>query len=82
MTGRRLSDAEFVDVLIGDRSAMTWDLDPQGRYLLLPTTGYDGLWVQEGCEACAVGDFHVLGTGDAIVFQRADDFNFAQFLTI
>ena len=80
MTGRRLSDQEFLSVLAGH--GPRWDLDEEGRFLLLPVAERDLAWVLECCREHAEGDWHVLPGGDAVLFARAHDLAFARLLAL
>ncbi len=82
MTGRRLSDDEFLAVLAAPAPPPGWDLDEGGRFLLLPLAERDLAPVLESCREDAEGDYHVLGGGDAVVFARERDLAFVRFLTV
>jgi len=59
-----------------------WDLDGEGRFLLLPLNEHDLAWVMESCREDAEGDHHLLGSGEAMLFARERDLNFARYLTL
>ena len=80
--GRRLSDHEFLSVLAAPEFPPGWDLDEQGRFLLLPLAERDLAWMLECCREEAEGDWHVLGSGEAVVFARERDLAFARYLTL
>jgi hypothetical protein len=80
MTGRRLSDGEFLAVLAAPEPA--WDLDGEGRFLLLPVNERDLAWVMASCREDAEGDYHLLGSGEAVLFARERDLNFARYLSL
>ena len=81
MTGRRLSDREFL-ALLAAPAPPGWDLDEEGRFLLLPLAERDRAWVLESCREDAEGDWHALRGGDAVVFARERDYAFARFLAL
>ena len=80
MAGRRLSDQETLSVLAAP--APGWDLDEEGRFLLLPLAERDLAWMLESCREDTEGDHHVLRGGDAVLFARQRDLAFARFLTL
>ncbi len=80
MTGRRLSDQELLALLAAPEP--TWDLDGQGRFLLLPLDERDPAWVLEFCREDAEGDHYVLGGGEAVLLAHERDFNFARYLIL
>ena len=82
MAGRRLSDHEFLAVLADPAPPPGWDLDEQGRFLLLPLAERDLAWTLECCREEAEGDWHVLPDGGAVVFARERDLAFARYLTL
>jgi hypothetical protein len=82
VAARRLSDQEFLFVLAAPESPPGWDLDEEGRFLLLPLAERDLAWVLECCREDAEGDYHVLRDGGAMVFARERDHAFAQYLTL
>ena len=82
MAGRRLSDGEFLAVLAAPAPPPGWDLDEQGRFLLLPLAERDRAWVLESCREDAEGDWHPLGDGEAVVFAHERDYAFAHFLAL
>ena len=57
----------------------TWDLDPEGRFLLLPVAERDLAWALECCDEHAEGRWHMLRDGAAVLFERADDLAFVRF---
>ena len=80
MTGRRLSDQEFLCVLAAPRPG--WDLDEEGRFLFQPVAERDLAWTLECCREHAEGDYYVLSGGDGVLFARAHDFAFARLLAL
>ncbi len=80
MAGRRLSDHEFLAVLAAPAPPPGWDLDEGGRFLLVPLAERDLAWMLECCREEAEGDWHVLRDGDAVLFARERDLNFARYL--
>ena len=82
MTSRRLSDHEFLSVLAEPEPRPGWDLDGEGRFLLLPLAERDLAWVLECCREEAEGDWHLLRDGAAVVFARERDLAFARFLAL
>ncbi len=82
MSGRRLSDHEFLAVLAAPAPPLGWDLDEEGSFLLLPLAVRDLAWVLESCREEAEGDWYVLPDGGAVVFARERDFAFARFLAL
>jgi len=80
MTGRRLSDGEFLALLAAPEPA--WDLDGEGRFLLLALDERDLAWIMESCREDTEGDYHLLGSGEAVLFARERDLNFARCLTL
>jgi hypothetical protein len=80
MRGRRLSDQEFLAILTAPEPP--WDLDSDGRFLLLPLAERDLAWMLESCREEAEGDYYVLGGGEAVLFARERDLNFARYLTL
>jgi hypothetical protein len=81
MAGRRLSDHEFLAVLAAP-APPGWDLDEEGRFLLLPVAERDLAWVLEYCRDDAEGDWHVLRDGEAVLFARERDLALARYLTL
>ena len=82
MAGRRLSDQEFLSLLAAPAPPPDWDLDGEGRFLLLPLAERDLAWMLECCREEAEGDWHVLPDGGAVVFARERDLAFARFLAL
>ena len=82
MAGRRLSDQEFLSVLAAPAPPPGWDLDEQGRFLLLPLAERDLAWMLECCREETEVDYHVLRDGDAVLFARERDLAFARFLAL
>ena len=82
MTGRRLSEHEFLSLLAEPEPRRGWDLDAEGRFLLLPLAERDLAWMLECCREEAEGEYHVLRDGAAVVFARARDLAFARFLAL
>ena len=82
MAGRRLSDHEFQAVLAAPEPPAGWDLDAEGRFLLLPLAERDLAWMLECCREEAEGGYHVFRDGDAVVFARERDLAFARYLTL
>ncbi len=83
MTGRRLSDREFLAVLAAPASpGPGWDLDEGGRFLVLPLAERDRAHVLASCREDAEGDWHALPSGEAVVFARGRDLAFARFLAL
>ena len=82
MAGRRLSDHEFLAVLAAPAPPPGWDLDEQGRFLLLPLAERDLAWTLACCRDDAEGDYHVLRDSGAVVFARERDLAFARYLTL
>ena len=82
MAGRRLSDDEFLSLLAAPAQPPGWDLDQEGRFLLLPLAERDLAWTLECCREEAEGDYHVLPDGGAVVFARERDLAFARYLTL
>ena len=80
MTGRRLSDQEFLTLLAAPEP--NWDLDSVGRFLLMPLDERDLAWVLEFCRDDAEGDHYVLDGGEAVLLARERDLNFARYLTL
>jgi hypothetical protein len=80
MNCHRLSDQEFLSVLAAP--APGWDLDEEGRFLLLPVAERDLAWVLECCRDHTESDYHVLRDGDGVVFARERDFAFAHLLAL
>ena len=56
MAGRRMSDQEFLSVLAATAPPPGWDLDREGRFLLLPLAERDLAWTLEYCRDDAEGD--------------------------
>ena len=81
MAGRRLSDREFLSLLAEPEPPPQWDLDEEGRFLLLPLAERALAWMLDTCREDAEGDYHVLRDGDAVLFARERDRAFARFLT-
>ena len=81
MAGRRLSDQEFLSLLSAP-APPGWDLDGEGRFLLLPLAERDLAWMLESCREEAEGDYHVLRDGAAVVFAHERDLAFARFLAL
>jgi hypothetical protein len=82
MAGRRLSDHEFLSVLAAPAPPPGWDLDEDGRFLLLPVAERDLAWMLECCREEAEGDYCVLPDGGAVVFARERDLAFARYLAL
>ena len=82
MAGRRLSDHEFLSLLATPAPPPGWDLDEEGRFLLLPLAERDLAWMLESCREDAEGDHHVLRDGDAVLFACEHDLAFARFLAL
>ena len=82
MAGRRLSDQEFLSILAEPGPRPGWDLDEEGRFLLLPLAERDLAWMLDTCREDAEGDYHVLRDGDAVLFARERDLAFARFLAL
>ena len=82
MTGRRLSDQEFLALLAEVEPRPRWDLDEGGRFLLLPLAERDLAWMLDACREDAEGDYHVLRDGDAVLFSCERDLAFARFLAL
>ena len=82
MAGRRLSDQEFLAVLAAPARPPGWDLDEEGRFLLLALAERDLAWMLECCRGEAEGDYHVLPDGGAVVFARERDLAFARYLAL
>ncbi len=82
MAGRRLSDHEFLAVLAAPAPPPGWDLDEDGRFLLLPVAERDLAWMLECCREEAEGDYCVLPDGGAVVFARERDLAFARYLAL
>ena len=81
--GRRLSDDEFLSVLAAPpEPGPGWDLDGDGRFLVLPVAERDRASVLECCREDAEGDYHVLRGGEAVVFARGRDHAFARYLAL
>ncbi len=81
MAGRRLSDQEFLSVL-AEPAPPGWDLDEEGRFLLLPLAERDLAWTLECCREDAEGEYYVLPDGGAVVFSRERDLAFARYLAL
>ncbi len=82
MAGRRLSGHEFLSLLAAPAPPPGWDLDEEGRFLMLPLAEHDLAWMLECCREDAEGDYHVLWDGDAVVFARERDLAFARYLAL
>ncbi len=82
MAGRRLSDQEFLSVLAEPAPPPGWDLDEEGRFLLLPLAERDLAWTLESCREETEGEYYVLPDGGAEVFARERDLAFARYLTL
>ena len=82
MAGRRLSDQEFLALLAAPAPPPGWDLDEDGRFLLLPVAERDLAWMLECCREEAEGDYCVLPDGGAVVFARERDLAFARYLAL
>ena len=82
MAGHRLSDQEFLALLAAPARPPGWDLDEEGRFLLLRLAEHDLAWTLEFCRDDAEGDYHVLADGGAVVFARERDLAFARFLVL
>ena len=82
MAGRRLSDQEFLALLAAPAPPLGWDLDEDGRFLLLPLAERDLAWMLECCREEAEGDYCVLPDGGAVVFARERDLAFARYLAL
>jgi hypothetical protein len=77
VTGRRLTGPEFLAVLA--EPVTSWDLDPEGRFLLLPVAERDLAWVLDCCHEHAEGRCHMLHDGGGVLFERAHDLAFVRF---
>jgi hypothetical protein len=77
VTGRRLTGPEFLAVLA--EPVTSWDLDPEGRFLLLPVAERDLAWVLDCCDEHAEGRWHMLRDGGGVLFERAHDLAFVRF---
>ena len=82
MSSRRLCDHEFLSVLAEPEPRPGWDLDGEGRFLLLPLAERDLAWVLESCREDAEGEYHVFPDGEAVLFARERDLAFARYLTL
>jgi hypothetical protein len=83
MTGRRLSDDEFLAVLATPEPGPPgWALDERGRFLALPVAERDLAWMLDCCRDTAEGDWHMLRDGDAVLFAHEPDLNLARYLTL
>ncbi len=82
MAGRRLSGHEFLSLLAASAPPPGWDLDKEGRFLLLPVAERDLAGVLEYCRDDAEGDWHVLRDGEAVLFARERDLALARYLTL
>ena len=82
MAGRRLSDQEFLSLLAAPAPPPDWDLEGEGRFLLLPLPERDLAWMLEACREDAEGDYYVFRGGDAVVFARERDLAFARYLAL
>ena len=83
MPGRRLSDPEFLAVLATPEApGPGWDLDAEGRFLLLPLAERDLAWMLECCREEAEGDYYVLPDGGAVVFARERDLALTRYLAL
>ena len=82
MAGHRLSDQEFIALLAMPEPRPQWDINDEGCFLLLPVAERDRAWIAECCREDIEGDYHVLGNGEAVLFQRERDFAFARVLTL
>ncbi len=82
MAGRRLSDHEFLAVIAAPTPPPGWDLDEEGRFLLLPLAERDLAWMLECCREDAEGEYHVFHDGEAVLFARERDLAFARYLTL
>jgi hypothetical protein len=77
---RRLSDPQFLAVLAEPRPK--WDLDEQGRFLLLPVAERDLAWALECLREHAGRAYHVLRDGEAVLFEDAHDHAFLRLVTL
>ncbi len=82
MAGHRLTDQEILSVLAEPGPPPGWDLDEEGRFLLLPLAERDLAWMLECCREEAEGDYHVLRDADAVLFARDRDLAFARYLAL
>jgi hypothetical protein len=82
MAGRRLSDQEFMSLLAAPAPPPGWDLDKDGRFLLLPLAERNLAWMLASCREIAEGNYHMLRDGEAVLFARERDLAFARFLTL
>lgn len=82
MAGRRLSDHEFLSVLAEPEPRPGWDLDEEGRFLLLPLAERDLAWMLESCREDTEGEYHVFRDGEAVLFARERDLAFARYLAL
>ncbi len=82
MAGRRLSDHEFLSMLAAPAPPPGWDLDEEGRFLLLPLAERDLAWTLESCREDAEGEWYVPPDGGAVVFARERDLAFVRFLVL
>ena len=80
MTGHRLTEPEFLAVVAEPRPK--WDLDPEGRFLLLPVAERDLAWALDCLREHAERAYHVLADGAAVVFEDAYDLGFLRFATL
>ncbi len=82
MAGRRLSDHEFLCVLAEPEPRPGWDLDAEGRFLLLPLAERDLAWMLECCREDTEGEYHVFRDAQAVLFARERDLAFARYLAL
>lgn len=80
VSGRRLSEQEFLALLAEPRTH--WDLDAEGRFLLLPVAERDLPWVLECCREHVEGAYYVLGDGSAVLFEREHDLAFIRLVCL
>ena len=80
MKAHRLSDQEFLSLLAAPGPG--WDLDAEGRFLVLPVAERDLAWTLDCCREHTEGDYYVLPGGDGVVFARERDLAFARYLIL
>jgi hypothetical protein len=80
MDRRRLTDQEFLAVMAEPRPR--WDLDDEGRFLLLPIPERDLAWALECLREHAERAYHVLRDGEAVLFEDAHDLAFLRLATL
>jgi hypothetical protein len=77
---RRLTDPQFLAIMAEPR--LRWDLDDEGRFLLLPVAERDLAWALECLREHAERAYHVLRGGDAVLFEDAHDHAFLRLVTL